>query len=111
MADGTRIVKKKTKGKKFKSLAARMKFLYGAQAKTYSLSRNINHEDGMNFDRRKVTDKVCLSFFLIVVILMIFVSVWAILYGEINKVLSGNDAAGIQCGVGDAVDFPFVSFT
>ena len=88
-----------------------MKYLYGAQAKTYSLSRNINHEDGMNFDRRKVTDKVCLSFFLIVVILMIFVSVWAIMYGEINKVLSGNDAAGNQCGVGAAKDYTFVAFT
>jgi hypothetical protein len=56
MADDTKVKKKATKGRKFATFAARMKYLYGKEAKTYSLRGNIYHADGMNFDNRKCTD-------------------------------------------------------
>jgi len=38
MADDKKVSRKKTKGRKFGTLAARLRYLYGAEAKTFSLN-------------------------------------------------------------------------
>ena len=94
MADDTKIKKKVTRGRKFATLAARMKYLYGNEAKTYSLRGNVYHQEGMNFDKRKWTDKICMVMFVLVFLTMCFISAWAFMYGQMHKVLNGNDATG-----------------
>ena len=88
-----------------------MKYLYGSKAKNYSLHGDVNHSEGMNFDKRKCTDKCCMVLFVFMVLQMMFISAWAFIYGDMNKVLSGNDAMGNHCGVGEAADYPFVYLT
>ena len=42
MADDKPAAKRRTKGKKFATLAARAKYLYGKEAKTHTLNGNRN---------------------------------------------------------------------
>ena len=100
MADDKRVIRKRTKGKKFGTLAARLRYLYGAESKTFSLNGMKDLKDGVNWNNRGCTDLFCFITLLIVFILMCIISVLAMIYGDINKVLSGNDGAGNLCGVG-----------
>lgn len=50
MGDDAKIGRRKRVKKKFASLAARLSFLYGKEAKNYTLKGNPKHKDGMNFE-------------------------------------------------------------
>jgi len=100
MGDDTKVVKRKRVKKKFVTFADRLHFLYGKEAKGYTLRGNPNHEDGMNFERRKCTDICCLILFWAMLVGKGFFFYYGYSQGEINKVLCGNDGAGNICGVG-----------
>ena len=100
MADDKRVNRKKTKGKKFGTLAARLRYLYGAESKTFSLNGMKDLKDGVNWNHRGCTDLFCFVIFLFVFVLMMIISILAMINGDINIILSGNDGAGNQCGVG-----------
>ena len=116
MADDKNIVRKKTKGKKFGTLAARLRYLYGAEAKTFSLNGMRDLKDGINWENRGCTDLVCLIIFIITMVCMVVGFFYAGIAGDHNLVLSGNDGAGNICGVnsgkpgGDFSDYPNVYF-
>lgn len=95
-----KLKKRKRTKKKFATLADRLHFLYGKEAKTYSLKGNKLHKDGMNFENRKCTDVVCLIIFWLMLIGKFYFFWYGFANGNINKVLSGVDGAGNQCGVG-----------
>ena len=65
----------------------------------------------MNFDNRKCTDVFCLILFVLNLLGMIAIFWYAITYGNLNKVLCGNDFQGNFCGVGNMTDYPYVYFS
>ena len=99
MADDKKVLRKKTKGKKFGTLAARLRYLYGAESKTFSLNGMKELKDGVNWDNRGCTDVICVIIFLLALVIMFTVFVYSFIVGDINYVLSGNDGAGNMCGV------------
>jgi hypothetical protein len=111
MGDDTKVKKRKRVKKKFASFADRLHHLYGKEAKGYTLRGNPNHEDGMNFEKRKCTDIMCLILFLAMLGGKGFFFYYGYSGGDLNKVLCGNDGAGDICGVGDYVDYPYVYFS
>ena len=112
MGDDTKISRKrKSKGKKFNTLADRLHHIYGKEAKTYTLRKNRLFKDGMNFENRKCTDKICLTLFWIMLASKVFFFYYGYTNGNINRVLCGVDGAGNQCGVGPFKDYPKVYFS
>lgn len=99
MADDKKVNRKKTKGKKFGTLAARLRYLYGAESKTFSLNGMKDLKDGVNWDHRGCTDLLCMIIFLVTLGILTFVFIYAYIVGDKNLVLSGNDGAGNLCGV------------
>jgi hypothetical protein len=110
MADDKKVSRKKTKGRKFGTLAARLRYLYGAEAKTFSLNGMKELKDGMKWSNRACTDVLCLIIFLTVMLLLFIISVYSVYKGDIQRVLSGVDAKGNQCGSGEMNDYPKVFF-
>ena len=99
--------------KKHRSMEARMKYLYGPCTKEHTLAENPLFRDGMNYDKRKITDIFCLVFFVGTVAAMVGFSIYAFAFGNINLVIGGMDGAGNLCGVkkqkdGDFTDYPMV---
>ena len=95
MGDDIKVKKRqRVKGKKFPTLAHRLDYLYGKDAKTYTLYGKTLFRDGMNFEHRKCTDIICLILFWIMLAVKIFLFYWGWTRGDINKVMSGVDGAG-----------------
>jgi hypothetical protein len=89
-----------------------MKYLYGPCSKEYNLANSPVLRDGMAYEKRKVTDIMCLVIFVTVVASMIGFSTYGFLFGNAAKVLGGLDGAGNLCGVsgqkdGDFTDYPY----
>ena len=88
--------------KKHRSMEARMKYLYGPCTKEHSLAENpMLRAYGCNYEKRKITDIFCLVFFAGTVAAMVGFSIYALTFGNINKVIGGMDGAGNMCGVKD----------
>jgi len=111
MGDDTKIVKRKRIKKKFVSLAHRLDYLYGKEAKTYTLKGDPNHKDGMNFENRKCTDKICMILFWLMLVGKFYFFYYGFSKGNLARVLNGIDGAGNQCGMGAYEKYPYVYFS
>lgn len=65
----------------------------------------------MNFDNRKCTNIFCTILFLLNFLGMLAVFYYGVAYGNLNRVLCGNDGVGQLCGVGEMADYPKVYFS
>jgi len=111
MGDDTKVNKRKRVKKKFASFADRINYLYGKEAKGYTLRGNPKYEDGMNYEKRKCTDICCLIIFWAMLVGKGFFFYYGYSGGNINKVLDGCDGAGNICGVGKMDNYPLVYFS
>lgn len=111
MGDDTKVNKRKRTKKKFASFADRLNFLYGKEAKGYTLRGNPKFEDGMNYEKRKCTDICCLIIFWAMLVGKGFFFYYGYNGGNINKVLCGTDGAGHICGVDAYANYPYVYFS
>lgn len=95
MGDDTRIKsnRERTK-KKYATLGARLSHYYGKLAKTYTLKGDQNHKDGMNFENRKCTNKICMIIFLVALVSKFYIFTRGYMYGDINMLMCGVDGAG-----------------
>jgi len=82
-------------------MEARMKYLYGPCTKGITLKDNPMFRDGMNYEKRKMTDIFCLVFFAGTMAAIVGIAIYALTLGNINKVIGGMDGAGNLCGVAD----------
>tara|TARA_B110000285_G_C14803091_1_gene458442 strand:+ start:111 stop:404 length:294 start_codon:yes stop_codon:yes gene_type:complete len=97
MGDDTKVSKNKrarVKGKKFASMAARLHAKYGHDAKHYTLRGNKLFKDGMNFENRKCTDKLCLIIFWLMLVGKFYFFYVGFTNGNIDKVLNGVSGDG-----------------
>ena len=83
MADDKKVTRKKTKGRKFGTLAARLRYLYGPEAKTFSLNGMVELKDGVKWENRGCTDVLCLIIFLFSFVTLFFIAIYAYIKGDI----------------------------